>query len=194
MIRPLHDGISSILSASSTSQTNNQIWQTLVTAFRYNKPGIKPIELKYNMDWNLPHEDEEVPDRAMMTTSEVVTMRRAHSHFVERIRSQPIQLAHKAGTQGIATTAAAAGLPVVVISLHMLRQTKSSSRISKCRDLIFVARSFHPWALNAYNFHQYLVMRQLQNTRTTNTSMNFLPCSSRHSKSFSSWKLSIWQL
>jgi hypothetical protein len=96
--------LSSFLSEDSTSQSNDQIWQTLVTAFRDNKPAIKPIQLKYNLDLNLPHEGEEVPDLAMMTTAEVDTMGRAHTQFVESVKSQPIKLAYKAGTKGISTS------------------------------------------------------------------------------------------
>jgi hypothetical protein len=126
MILPLRGQLPSSLSEDSTSQSNDQVWQTLVTAFRDNKPAIKPIQLKYNLDLDLPHEGEEVPDLAMMTTAEVDTMRRAHTQFVESVKSQPIKLAYKAGRKGIATTASAASLPVVVISLRMLRQTRST--------------------------------------------------------------------
>jgi alpha 1,2-mannosyltransferase len=126
VILPLRGQLSGVLSEDSTSQSNDQIWQTLVTAFRDNKPAIKPIQLKYNLDLNLPHEGEEVPDLATMTTAEVDTMRRAHTQFVESVKSQPIKLAYKAGTKGIATTASAESLPVVVISLRMIRQTRST--------------------------------------------------------------------
>jgi alpha 1,2-mannosyltransferase len=126
MILPLRGQQPSVPSEDSTSQSNDQVWQTLVAAFRDNKPAIKPIQLEYNLDLNLPHEGEEVPDLAMMTTAEVDTMRRAHTQFFESVKSQPIKLAYKAGTKGIATTASAASLPVVVISLRMLRQTRST--------------------------------------------------------------------
>jgi hypothetical protein len=71
MILPLRGQLPSFPSEDSTPQSNDQVWQTLVAAFRDNKPAIKPIQLKYNLDLNLPHEGEEVPDLAMMTTAEV---------------------------------------------------------------------------------------------------------------------------
>ena len=126
VVHPLHDQLSSLLPASPTPPSNNQIWQILITSFRDNKPDINSIQLKYNLDLNLPHDGEEVPDLAMMTMAELDTMRRAHSQFVENLKTLPIELVYQVGTKGIATTASAASLPVIVISLRMLRQTKST--------------------------------------------------------------------
>ncbi|KAJ5144902.1 hypothetical protein N7448_002294 [Penicillium atrosanguineum] len=65
------------------------------------------------------------PDLLKMTTRDILRMKRAHIEFVDAITTDPPQLAYVPGTKGIVTTAGGAYLPVLVISLRMLRRTGS---------------------------------------------------------------------
>ena len=60
-----------------------------------------------------------------MTTGDVLRMKKAHIEFVDAITTDPPRLAYIPGTIGIVTTAGGAYLPVLVISLRMLRRTGS---------------------------------------------------------------------
>lgn len=65
------------------------------------------------------------PDLLKMTTRDVRTMKKAHEDFVEAIELDPPALAYIPGTKGLVTTAGGPYLPVLVISLRMLRRTGS---------------------------------------------------------------------
>jgi alpha 1,2-mannosyltransferase len=73
-----------------------------------------------------PSNPEPRPNFLKMTTGDVLRMKRAHIEFVDAITTDPPQLAYVPGTRGIVTTAGGAYLPVLVISLRMLRRTGSN--------------------------------------------------------------------
>ncbi|KAJ5657240.1 uncharacterized protein N7484_000889 [Penicillium longicatenatum] len=65
------------------------------------------------------------PDLLKMTTRDVRAMKKAHGDFVEAIELGPPALPYIPGTRGLVTTAGGPYLPVLVISLRMLRRTGS---------------------------------------------------------------------
>ncbi|KAJ5953609.1 hypothetical protein N7454_000505 [Penicillium verhagenii] len=65
------------------------------------------------------------PDLLKMTTRDVRAMKKAHEDFVDAIELHPPALPYTPGTRGLVTTAGGSYLPVLVISLRMLRRTGS---------------------------------------------------------------------
>ena len=66
-------------------------------------------------------------DLTLMPADDVNLMRQAHGRFVDMIRdNNTIRLPYVDGTRGIVTTAGGQYLPVLVISLRMLRKTGST--------------------------------------------------------------------
>ncbi|OJJ51825.1 hypothetical protein ASPZODRAFT_469949 [Penicilliopsis zonata CBS 506.65] len=72
-----------------------------------------------------PKNTRPAPNLLQMTDADVHTMHEAHSRFVERIRSSPPPLQYTPSTRGLVSTAGGPYLPVLVISLRMLRRTGS---------------------------------------------------------------------
>ncbi|KAJ5083276.1 hypothetical protein N7456_012703 [Penicillium angulare] len=72
-----------------------------------------------------PSEAGPRPDLLKMPTRDVWRMKRAHEKFVENIQQSPPSLSYLPGTRGLVTTAGGSYLPVLVISLRMLRRTGS---------------------------------------------------------------------
>ncbi|KAJ5638292.1 hypothetical protein N7490_008171 [Penicillium lividum] len=66
------------------------------------------------------------PDLLEMTTRDIRTMKKAHEDFVEAIQLDPPALSYMPQTRGLVTTAGGSYLPVLVISLRMLRRTGST--------------------------------------------------------------------
>jgi alpha 1,2-mannosyltransferase len=60
-----------------------------------------------------------------MSTHDVWSMTKAHSDFVDAIKADPPSLSYVAGSKGLVCTAGGPYLPVLVISLRMLRRTGS---------------------------------------------------------------------
>ncbi|KAE8351722.1 mannosyltransferase putative-domain-containing protein [Aspergillus coremiiformis] len=73
-----------------------------------------------------PQTTKPPPNLTQMPDKDVVKMKHAHSKFVEAITKTPPALAYQPGTRGIVSTAGGSYLPVLVISLRMLRQTGST--------------------------------------------------------------------
>ena len=67
------------------------------------------------------------PDLISISAEDVESMKQAHGNFVDRIKSSDtLRLPYVDGTRGIVTTAGGQYLPVLVISLRMLRKTGST--------------------------------------------------------------------
>ncbi|KAL9121522.1 MAG: hypothetical protein Q9187_001918 [Circinaria calcarea] len=66
------------------------------------------------------------PDITFMPDEDVELMRAAHVYFVDSIKANAPKLSYAPGTRGVVTTAGGAYLPVLVISLRMLRRTGST--------------------------------------------------------------------
>ncbi|KAJ5886531.1 uncharacterized protein N7473_009205 [Penicillium subrubescens] len=65
------------------------------------------------------------PELLKMSAKEVLMMKNAHSDFVKAISTDVPQLSYIPGTKGLVTTAGGSYLPVLVVSLRMLRRTGS---------------------------------------------------------------------
>ena len=65
------------------------------------------------------------PELLKMSPREILHMKSAHSDFVKAISTDPPRLNYTAGTKGLVTTAGGSYLPVLVVSLRMLRRTGS---------------------------------------------------------------------
>lgn len=66
------------------------------------------------------------PKYVLVPTEDVAKMKKAHAGFVEAVTASPLQLQYLPGTRGIVSTAGGSYLPVLVISLRMLRRTGST--------------------------------------------------------------------
>ncbi|KAB8073558.1 mannosyltransferase putative-domain-containing protein [Aspergillus leporis] len=73
-----------------------------------------------------PKNTEQPPNLTSLPHEDVLKMKHAHSNFVHAIAKDPPALAYQPGTRGIVSTAGGLYLPVLVISLRMLRQTGSN--------------------------------------------------------------------
>jgi alpha 1,2-mannosyltransferase len=72
-----------------------------------------------------PNVDRPRPDVLWMEPGDIKRMREAHSNFISDLKKAPPQLVYNVGTQGIVMTAGLSQLPVLVISIRMLRRTWS---------------------------------------------------------------------
>ena len=66
------------------------------------------------------------PDYLDVDKRDVESMKEAHTAFVATISGTPLELPYVPGTKGVVSTAGGAYLPVLVISLRMLRRTGST--------------------------------------------------------------------
>ncbi|KAJ5902537.1 hypothetical protein N7495_003065 [Penicillium taxi] len=66
------------------------------------------------------------PDYVKVATEDVASMRKSHTAFIKAITSSLPQLQYIPGTKGVVSTAGGSYLPVLVISLRMLRRTGST--------------------------------------------------------------------
>ncbi|KAJ5180266.1 hypothetical protein N7492_003476 [Penicillium capsulatum] len=66
------------------------------------------------------------PEYVSVDTRDLVQMKQAHTGFVATITTVPLELPYVPGTKGIVSTAGGSYLPVLVISLRMLRRTGST--------------------------------------------------------------------
>ncbi|KAJ5811695.1 hypothetical protein N7474_007996 [Penicillium riverlandense] len=65
------------------------------------------------------------PDMLEMPAHDVLRMTKAHSDFVDAINANPPSLSYVPGSRGLVCTAGGQYLPILVISLRMLRRTGS---------------------------------------------------------------------
>jgi alpha 1,2-mannosyltransferase len=66
------------------------------------------------------------PEYLAVSQDDVNAMKKAHTGFVGAVTSSPPQLQYIPGTKGVVSTAGGSYLPVLVISLRMLRRTGST--------------------------------------------------------------------
>lgn len=147
--------LTALLLVSFTTWTLSQWRSDSDSAVRYNASGAQSLDLtdghqkfwrtfhgyleKYGPAINGVVEDEKAPtDRfdpknpkprpeyVILPTEDIATMREAHAGFVDAITTSPPQLPYIPGTKGVVSTAGGSYLPVLVISLRMLRRTGST--------------------------------------------------------------------
>ena len=82
---------------------------------------VVPQKLDIGYD---PTQDRQRPDLLYMDTADVKRMRETHSNFVNDMKDTP-RMPYESGSRGIVLTGGFNQLPVLVISVRMLRRTKS---------------------------------------------------------------------
>ncbi|OAL33810.1 hypothetical protein AYO20_06986 [Fonsecaea nubica] len=104
-------------------------WRSLYLIILNNDPNCRnapdlvvPQKLDIGFD---PTHDHPRPDILYMDTADVKRMREAHSNFVNDLKSNPPNIPYEPGTRGIVMTGGFSQLPVLVISVRMLRRAKS---------------------------------------------------------------------
>lgn len=100
-------------------------FEPLLVAHRPDCPS--PIKLRDASSVRFKTKDpDERPNVLAMPSTDRAKMKNAHTEFVKSISRKPPQLSYVPGTRGIVSTAGGSYLPVLVISLRMLRKTGST--------------------------------------------------------------------
>ncbi|CAI7567636.1 unnamed protein product [Penicillium pancosmium] len=111
-------------------------WRSLHTLLEQHGPDTNPLveDVKAPTEgFNADDDTKPRPDYVLVAREDVDTMREAHSNFLNALKSKPessakssnLHLQYIPGTKGIVSTAGGSYLPVLVISLRMLRRTGS---------------------------------------------------------------------
>lgn len=111
----------------SERQAHIEFWRKFQPLLMQYKPDCDPPErlgtsgaIGYK-----PKDPEPRPELVDMPGRDVAKMKMAHDGFVNAIKTQDLQLHYTPGTRGLVSTAGGSYLPVLVISLRMLRRTGS---------------------------------------------------------------------
>ncbi|KAJ5692265.1 hypothetical protein N7462_001688 [Penicillium macrosclerotiorum] len=102
-------------------------WRQLQPLLLAYEPQCKPPRRLGNAPASgfTPRDPISRPELLKMPAHDVLRMRNAHDDFVTAIRTDPPQISYIPDTRGLVTTAGGSYLPVLVISLRMLRRTGS---------------------------------------------------------------------
>jgi alpha 1,2-mannosyltransferase len=105
-----------------------EFWRRLEYLFSSNPPGIDPVKKIKNTDAIGFSATTRMarPDLIAMTDDAVNIMKMSHASMVRNIQTHPPILPYRAGTRGLVATAGGSYLPLIVISLRMLRLTGST--------------------------------------------------------------------
>ncbi|RAQ55241.1 hypothetical protein AFGD_010424 [Aspergillus flavus] len=111
-----------------SSAAHGEFWRQFQPLLKQWRPNCDPPERlgKAESVGFDPKTTEQPPNLTSMPDEDVLKMKHAHSKFVHAIAKEPPALAYEPGTRGIVSTAGGSYLPVLVISLRMLRQTGSN--------------------------------------------------------------------
>lgn len=112
-------------SATSLEAQQIELWKTLYGAIAKHAPNVpSPQHVSDSGAIGFdPSKPAERLDITAMPDEDLRKMREAHAAYLEEI--QPMETVFRPGTTGIAVTAGGEYLPVLVLSLRMLRHTKS---------------------------------------------------------------------
>jgi alpha 1,2-mannosyltransferase len=108
-------------------ESHTEFWQSFQPLLEVNSPNCDPPSrgTAAGASGFNPTNPEPRPDFLFMPDEDIEEMQNAHTNFVEQIRSNPPKLHYTPGTRGLVSTAGGPYLPVLVISLRMLRRTGS---------------------------------------------------------------------
>ncbi|KAL2429786.1 Alpha-1,2-mannosyltransferase MNN21 [Exophiala dermatitidis] len=134
--RPVQEALPAALSAPTDVKPTNPLlksqaafWRDLYHIISRNDPNcehppeaVVPQKLDIGFD---PSHNHQRPDILFMDTADIRRMREAHSNFVGELKKSPPKMPYEPDTRGIVMTAGFEQLPVLVISLRMLRRTWS---------------------------------------------------------------------
>ncbi|PYH40370.1 alpha-mannosyltransferase [Aspergillus saccharolyticus JOP 1030-1] len=109
-------------------QSHEQFWKAFHPLLVDSAPDCQsPIRLGNAESSGFdPESTEPLPDLLRMPADDVAKMQRAHTAFVNAIKREPPTLSYQPRTRGLVSTAGGPYLPVLVISLRMLRRTGSA--------------------------------------------------------------------
>lgn len=133
---------------SSFLEAQVRFWRTFSPILEEYAPQcpspVRQEGTKTPLDIRFGAEDLARPDLLFMSADEVDTMRIAHSGFMDKIKQDELGLVYRPGTRGIVSTAGGTYLPVMVISIRMLRKTGSALPVE-----VFLSRTeFEPLICN----------------------------------------------
>ena len=106
-----------------------EFWDTLSQALIETAPKCslptEPIEAPINSFANVKKGFNYRPDLLKLPEQDVDDLRDAHSRFVAKLPELALHLPYAKGTKGIVTTASGDFVPILMVSLRMLRRTGS---------------------------------------------------------------------
>ncbi|KAJ5375492.1 Alpha-mannosyltransferase [Penicillium concentricum] len=120
--------ISSPQAITSLTHSHKQFWREFHALLEKHAPNTEPIieyEKASTVGFNA-HNAPIRPDTLYVPAEDIITVKEAHAGFVNAITNSPPELPYIHGTKGIVSTAGGFYLPVLVISLRMLRRTGST--------------------------------------------------------------------
>jgi alpha 1,2-mannosyltransferase len=113
---------------ADSTPSHHEFWRNFHTLLEKYAPDTSPIiehEKAPTAGFN-SHNAPPRPDTLYVPEEDIATMKKAHAGFVRAITDSPPALPYNPGTKGIVSTAGGFYLPVLVISLRMLRRTGST--------------------------------------------------------------------
>ncbi|KAJ6177997.1 hypothetical protein N7519_008458 [Penicillium mononematosum] len=120
--------LSSPQAITDLTPSHRQFWREFHALLEKYAPDTEPIieyEKASTEGFNARNAPPR-PDTLYIPEEDVTTMKEAHTGFVNTIANSPPDLPYLPGTKGIVSTAGGTYLPVLVISLRMLRRTGST--------------------------------------------------------------------
>jgi len=124
---PSLDGGGRLAPLDSTAG-HKEFWSTFHGYLEKYAPNVNPI-IEYEKAPTEGFKAKDArprPEYLAVSRKDVETMKEAHTGFVGAVTSSPPQLHYVPGTKGVVSTAGGSYLPVLVISLRMLRRTGST--------------------------------------------------------------------
>ncbi|KAJ5475865.1 hypothetical protein N7475_001594 [Penicillium sp. IBT 31633x] len=115
-------------SPTDLTPSHHKFWQEFHSLLERHAPNTPPI-VEYEKAKTASfsaHDPPLRPDTIYVPEDEIAIMKEAHTGFVNAITKSPPDLPYITGTKGIVSTAGGFYLPVLVISLRMLRRTGST--------------------------------------------------------------------
>lgn len=108
--------------------SHRQFWREFHALLAEYAPDTDPIVEyeKASTEGFNAHNPPPRPDILDVPDEDIITIKEAHAGFINVITDSPPELPYLPGTKGIVSTAGGTYLPVLVISLRMLRRTGST--------------------------------------------------------------------
>lgn len=114
--------------APDLTAAHQSFWRSFHSLLEKHGPDTNPLveDVKAPTEGFNAKEDRPRPEYVLVAREDIDTMRDAHSAFLDALQSSlTLHLQYIPGTKGIVSTAGGSYLPVLVISLRMLRWTGS---------------------------------------------------------------------
>ncbi|KIX08412.1 uncharacterized protein Z518_03068 [Rhinocladiella mackenziei CBS 650.93] len=114
---------------SSLLESQASFWRNLYPIILNNDPNCHHVPdpvvpQKLDIGFDASH-NRQRPDILYMESADIKRMREAHSNFMNDLKNHPPKMPYEPDTKGVVMTAGFNQLPVLVISIRMLRRTRS---------------------------------------------------------------------